>query len=294
LAKVARTSLDKGEELDALAKFSPDRRDALIARAASGEKVTAKAEVKKENRAERECDLGAKQRALPDKKYGVIASDPEWHDEVWSEETGMDRHAANHYPTSANDVIASRPVATIAAKDCVLFLWTTNQHLRSAMEVMEAWGFEYKSNYCWGKDRISLGRWQRGKHELLLIGTRGSPPCPAPGMQWESLIMAPKSSHSAKPECFLEMIEQYFPHLPKIELNRRGSARPGWAAWGNEAELNETATECVVAVDEPAPAPPPSDAPVAASSRTPNDDGLELPNFMRHGHPDCPWGGPRA
>jgi N6-adenosine-specific RNA methylase IME4 len=192
---------------------------------------------KKRKRAEKEAKLGARMRALPDAKFGVIVADPEWHDEVWSDETGMDRHAANHYPTSTEEVIASRNVSSIAADDCVLWLWVTNQHLAIGLEVMKAWGFAYKSNYCWGKDHISLGRWQRGKHELLLIGTRGVPPCPAPGTQWESLILAPKSEHSAKPECFLEMIEEYFPTLPKIELNRRGPARAGWEAWGAEADV---------------------------------------------------------
>jgi N6-adenosine-specific RNA methylase IME4 len=194
---------------------------------------------KKQARAAREQRLGAKQRALPDKKYGVIVADPEWDDEVWGEETGMDRHAGNHYPTSDAAAIAARPVASIAAKDAVLWLWTTNQHLRIALGVMEAWGFAYKSNYVWGKDHIGTGRWNRSKHETLLIGTRGDPPCPAPGTQRESLIMAPKGEHSAKPECFLEMIEQYYPTMPKIELNRRGPARPGWDAWGNEAEAAE-------------------------------------------------------
>jgi N6-adenosine-specific RNA methylase IME4 len=68
----------------------------------------------------------------------------------------------------------------------------------------------------------------------LLIGIRGKPPCPAPGEQWESIVTECKSAHSAKPECFLEMIEQYFPNLPKIELNAR-RCRPGWDAWGLEA-----------------------------------------------------------
>jgi N6-adenosine-specific RNA methylase IME4 len=154
----------------------------------------------------------------------------------------MDRHASNHYPTSDAALIAARDVPSISGKDCVLFLWTTNQHLRIAIGVLEAWGFKYKSNYCWGKDRISTGRWNRSKHELLLIGTRGNPPCPAPGTQWESLIIAPKTEHSAKPECFLEMIEGYYPTMPKIELNRRGPPRPGWDAWGNEtAETMEAA-----------------------------------------------------
>ena len=54
-------------------------------------------------------------------------------------------------------IIAARDVGSIAAKDCVLFLWTTNEHLRIAIGVMEAWSFEYKSNYCWGKNKISTG-----------------------------------------------------------------------------------------------------------------------------------------
>jgi N6-adenosine-specific RNA methylase IME4 len=236
LKDVAGTSLDKGDEIDALINLPSDQRDAVIARAKDGEKVSAKTEGKKASRAKRESELADKITALPNRLYGVIVADPEWKDDVWSEETGMNRHPSNHYPTSDAAVIAARDVPSISAKDCVLFLWTPNQHLRTAIGVMEAWGFTYKSNYCWGKDRVSTGFWNRSKHELLLIGTRGHVPCPAPGTQWESLIMAPKGAHSAKPECFLEMIEQYFPNIPKIELNRRGPARPGWDAWGNELE----------------------------------------------------------
>jgi N6-adenosine-specific RNA methylase IME4/ParB-like chromosome segregation protein Spo0J len=188
---------------------------------------------KRERRDEREAKLAAKQHALPEKRYGVILADPEWHDEVWGDETGMDRHAANHYPTSDADAIAARLVARIAAPDAVLFLWTTNQHLRIAIAVMEAWGFAYKSNYAWGKDKIGLGRWNRSKHELLLIGTIGSPPCPAPGSQWESLQFGPRGKHSEKPGWQYELIESYFPHLLKIELNAR-QRRPGWDAWGHE------------------------------------------------------------
>jgi N6-adenosine-specific RNA methylase IME4 len=199
-------------------------------------RAKAAANPKAERRADRERQLASRILAFPDRRYGVIVSDPEWHDSVWGEDTGMDRHAANHYPTSSIEVIKARDVPSIAAQDCALWLWTTNQHLRIALDVMDAWGFEYKSNYCWGKDRIGLGRWNRSRHELLLIGTRGKIPCPAPGTQWPSLIEAARGSHSAKPECFLEMIEQYYPTIPKIELNRRGPPRPGWDAWGNEVD----------------------------------------------------------
>jgi N6-adenosine-specific RNA methylase IME4 len=190
---------------------------------------------KKEKRAEREQVLAEKIKALPDTKAGVIVADPEWRWEPWSRETGMDRAADNHYPTSVLDVIKSRNVAAIAAKDCILFLWATAPMLPHALVVMEAWGFDYKSHYVWAKDKIGTGYWNRNKHELLLIGTRGNVPAPAPGSQWDSLIEAPVGKHSEKPEIFLGMIEQYFPNLPKIELNRRGEPRSGWDAWGNEA-----------------------------------------------------------
>lgn len=198
---------------------------------------------KKEKRAERERELGANQAALPDKKYGVIYADPEWRFEPWSRESGMDRAADNHYPTSVTEVIAARSVETLAASDCVLFLWATAPMMPQAVLVMSAWGFDYKSQVMWRKIRSGAGRgtgyWFINEHELLLVGTRGSVPAPAPGTQWSSVIDAPVGEHSEKPGIFARMIEEYFPTLPKIELNRRGRPRRGWDAWGNEAEPAE-------------------------------------------------------
>jgi hypothetical protein len=59
---------------------------------------------------------------LPDAKYGVIVADPEWHDEVYSEKTGICKHPSLHYPTSDVETIKARQVASIAADDCVLLL----------------------------------------------------------------------------------------------------------------------------------------------------------------------------
>lgn len=189
---------------------------------------------KKEQRAKREATLAAKIAALPDKKYGVIYADPEWQFEPYSRDTGMDRAADNHYPTSPVDAICARPVESIAADDCVLFLWATAPMMPQALDVMRAWGFEYKSQVIWRKDRIGTGYWFRNVHELLLVGTRGNVPAPAMGTQFESVIDAPVGAHSQKPDKFYELIESYFPNLPKIELNAR-RARPGWDAWGYEA-----------------------------------------------------------
>lgn len=198
--------------------------------------------VKQVARNTREVTLGLSQRELPDVKAGLILEDYEWDDEVWSRETGMDRHASNHYPTSsdahtAEEIHRRRPIESIIDKrGCVHAMWTTNQHLWIAMHLMALRGFAYKSNYVWGKDKISTGRWNRSKHEILLLGTIGNPPCPAPGTQWDSLQCAPKGEHSAKPDCFYEMLEAYFPTLVKVELNAR-RPRPGWAQWGNEAPV---------------------------------------------------------
>lgn len=241
LAKVARTSLDQGAELDALAKLSPEKRDVLIERAVAGEKVSAKTEAKKNAREGREIALAERQAALPDKRFGVILADPEWQFEPWSRKTGLDRAADNHYPTSATEVIASRPVGTIAANDCVLFLWATAPMLPQALLVMGAWGFDYKTHIIWRKAErcdakpvLGTGYWFRNGHELLLVGSRGSVPAPAPGTQWPSLFDSRPRKHSEKPDEVYDLIEAYFPNLPKIELNAR-QARAGWDSWGNEA-----------------------------------------------------------
>lgn len=205
-----------------------------------------RAAVKKRQRAAREKELGRAQAAgnlaLPTKRYGVILADPEWRFEPYSRETGMDRAADNHYPTSPTEVIAFRPVSLIAAKDCVLFLWATAPMLPHALVVMAAWGFKYKSHVIWDKMREGPGYWFRGMHELLLVGTRGKVPAPAPGTQWGSVIQSPRGDHSVKPDWQYEMIEGLFPTLPKIELGAR-RPRDGWDAWGLDAMWSLPQTE---------------------------------------------------
>jgi N6-adenosine-specific RNA methylase IME4 len=197
---------------------------------------------KRARRQKREADLGAKQLALPTKKYGVVLIDDGWRDEVWSEATGIDRNP-NYTVHDSNDaqqiVTATADLFNaVCADDCVLFMYSTIQHLAIAIDVLRLRRFEYKSHHIWHKPHPTLGRWVRAQHEVLLIGARGKVVCPAPGEQWLSVISAEaavKGLHSSKPKCFLEMIETYYPTIPKIEINRRGPARPGWGAYGNEA-----------------------------------------------------------
>ena len=170
--------------------------------------------------------------------FPVLLADPEWRYEPWSRDTGMDRAADNHYPTTPTAEIRQRPVGAIAADDAVLFLWATVPMLPDAFAVIADWGFTYKSHFIWVKRRSGEARgpgyWNTNEHELLLVATRGNPPAPAPGTQWPSVIIAPVGRHSAKPDRVYELIESYFPTLPKIELNAR-VRRPGWEVWGAEA-----------------------------------------------------------
>lgn len=212
-----------------------DDQHAVVEKARAGQVNAARTVVKQKARDDKEKRLSDKQKALPNRRYGVIVADPEWKFETWSE-NGLDRSADNHYPTSELSAIAARGVADIAAADCVVFLWATVPMLPQALHVMQAWGFAYKSHFIWAKDRSGTGYWNRNRHELLLVGTRGDIPAPAMGTQWDSLIECPLGRHSEKPEKFLELVEHYFPTLPKIELNRRGPARAGWDAWGNESQ----------------------------------------------------------
>ncbi len=190
----------------------------------------------REQRIKRRNDIekhtAAKIRALPKKKYGIIYADPEWKFQTWD---GLST-GAEHYAVSELETIKQRDVASISADDCVLFVWATVPMLPHALEVMAAWGFKYVSNVAWVKNRGGTGYWFINKHELLLVGTKGNIPAPSPGTQYLSVIEADRGRHSEKPEAFAEMIEKYFPALPKIELNRRGPARDGWDAWGAEAE----------------------------------------------------------
>jgi N6-adenosine-specific RNA methylase IME4 len=212
--------------------------DTEIIKAARARKLAEK----REKRSKREAELGAKIVALPTKKYDLIYADPPWTFATHSDK-GLDRSAENHYAVMTDDEI--KALALPAADDCVLFLWVTVPKLDAGIDVLRAWGFTYKSNFIWAKDKAAHGYWNSNKHEILLVGVKGdNVPCPAPGQQWVSFQPAPVGAHSAKPEVFAQMLEQYFPTLPKLEMFRRGKARKGWSAWGNEVEPEAPAERC--------------------------------------------------
>ncbi len=164
-------------------------------------------------------------------KYPIVYADPPWRYEHVETES---RAIENQYPTMALDEIRALPVSDATTPDAVLFLWATSPKLAEAMSVIESWGFTYRTSMVWVKDRIGMGYYARQRHELLLIATKGSPPTPAPSDRPDSVVNAPQSKHSEKPDVFYGVIERMYGALPKLEMFSR-KAREGWGRWGNQA-----------------------------------------------------------
>ena len=167
---------------------------------------------------------------LPGVPFEVVLADPAWQ---LGSPDGQNA-PENHYKTMPLEEIKALPVP--AADDAVLFLWAVASKLPQALEVMRAWGFEYKTCLVWIKDWIGLGTWVRHRHELLLLGRRGGYPPPEPEDRPDSVIEAPRGAHSEKPTYAYELIERAYPRASKLELFARGVPRNGWTAWGNEVE----------------------------------------------------------
>ena len=166
-------------------------------------------------------------KPLPGGVFNVFYADPAWK----YDNSGFAMSANKHYEVMELEDIKALPISDHVAKDAVLFLWATNPMLRDALAVIEAWGFEYKTNMVWVKDKFTAGFYVRGKHELLLIATRGS--LLPSGNLPVSIINGKSKDHSRKPGETHEIIESMFPESTKCELFARNT-RPGWESWGNE------------------------------------------------------------
>jgi N6-adenosine-specific RNA methylase IME4 len=143
------------------------------------------------------------------RKYGVIYADPPWSFRNWSAK-GTGRNAVSHYDCLDFQSLASLPVAKLAADDCALFLWATDPLLPRAFELIERWGFEYKTvAFYWVKLNSAakhdadyftgLGYWTRANPEQCLLATRGKPPRLARNVK--RLIVEKRGEHSRKPDC---------------------------------------------------------------------------------------------
>jgi N6-adenosine-specific RNA methylase IME4 len=177
----------------------------------------------------RDAQLAAAPRPLPQGPFELIYADPPWR---LAGSPTSSRAVENHFPTMVLDEIKAMVIP--AASRAVLYLWAVNSLLPEALHVIDAWGFQYRTNYSWVKDRWGLGHWNRTQHELLLVATHGKVSPPAEDARASSVIHAARRRHSQKPDEVYELLERLHPHDARLELFARQS-RPGWSVWGNEA-----------------------------------------------------------
>lgn len=184
---------------------------------------------------------------LPRGHYGAILADPPWGFQTWSgpEKKVASRGTVAPYKTMEMDDIAALQVANLAAEDCALFLWVVWPTLPEAIELINKWGFKYKTcGFAWMKANpyklfaleedvyMGLGYWTRANSEVCLLATRGSPKRIDSTVRQG--IIEPRREHSRKPDCVHERIERLVAG-PYLELFAR-QRRPGWDCWGNETD----------------------------------------------------------
>ena len=173
-------------------------------------------------------------------RFPVIYLDPPWEFKVYSGK-GKQRSAERHYDTMSLEDIKRIPIPQLAEDNCALFMWAVWPELPGALEVIKAWGFDYKTAaFVWVKTVsedndatfTGMGYWTRANSEVCLLATRGSPQ--RDGKDVHQVITTPVMAHSVKPQEVRRRIERLVIG-PYLELFAREPAE-GWTVWGNEIE----------------------------------------------------------
>jgi N6-adenosine-specific RNA methylase IME4 len=178
-------------------------------------------------------------------RFSTVLADPPWQFMNRTGKVAPEHRRLSRYATLSLEAICALPVEKCVLEPAHLYLWVPNALLPDGLAVMRAWGFKYKSNIIWHKERKDKGSDGRGVGfyfrnvtEMLLFGVRGkNARTLQPGRRQVNYITSRKREHSRKPDEQYKIIEQCSPG-PYLELFARGS-RDRWASWGNQAGAYE-------------------------------------------------------
>jgi N6-adenosine-specific RNA methylase IME4 len=178
---------------------------------------------------------------LGGRRFATVLADPPWRFTNRTGKVAPEHHRLARYGTMTLEDICALPVADHLADTAHCYLWVPNALLPEGLQVLQAWGFEYKSNLVWhkvrkdgGSDGRGVGFYFRNVTELLLFGVRGRQARTlAPGRRQVNMIATRKREHSRKPDEQYEIIEACSPG-PHLEMFGRG-VRANWTVWGNQA-----------------------------------------------------------
>ena len=175
-------------------------------------------------------------------KFATVLADPPWQFQNRTGKMAPEHKRLSRYPTMSLREIKDLPVRAISEDTAHLYLWVPNALLAEGIQVLESWGFTYKTNLIWykvrkdgGPDRRGVGFYFRNVTEMILFGVRGkNSRTLQPGRSQENIIISQKREHSRKPDEQYKLIEECS-RGPRIELFARGP-RQGWFVWGNQSE----------------------------------------------------------
>jgi N6-adenosine-specific RNA methylase IME4 len=183
-------------------------------------------------------------KELRGKRFHTVLADPPWQFINRTGKVAPEHKRLSRYGTMPLADICALPVADVTIEPAHLYLWVPNALLPDGLQVMRAWGFEYKSNIVWqkirkdgGPDGRGVGFYFRNVTELLLFGVRGkNARTLAPGRRQVNFMASRKREHSRKPDEQYDLI-QSCSREPYLEMFARGD-RPGWTVWGNQASAD--------------------------------------------------------
>jgi N6-adenosine-specific RNA methylase IME4 len=190
------------------------------------------------------CQILEFQKALAGKRFGTVLADPPWRFINRTGKVAPEHRRLARYETMSVADICTLPVNDHLLATAHLYLWVPNALLPDGLEVMRAWGFQYKSNIIWhklrkdgGSDGRGVGFYFRNVTEILLFGVRGkNARTLPPGRSQVNYIGSRKREHSRKPDEQYPLIEGCSSG-PYLEMFSRG-VRDGWENWGNQADEN--------------------------------------------------------
>jgi len=179
------------------------------------------------------------------KKYNIIYADPPWDfggGGVYQDSNRPTRKTKDQYMLTKTIDLKKLLVSSITADDAILFMWTTDQHIPDALELMNCWGFRYCTvafywvkKYHTGSTCFNVGCWTMKSVEQVLLGLKGTPMKLKKTRNIKQLVEAERTIHSKKPDEVRNRIVQLCGDIPRIELFAREKI-DGWDAWGNEVE----------------------------------------------------------
>ena len=173
--------------------------------------------------------------------YNIIYADPPWHYKQGSMFMGTKEtsSAITHYPTMSKQQLEEMDVPSLAADDCLLFMWSSSPHIDEAIDLITAWGFHYKTvAVVWDKVKTNPGFYTMSQVELCLVGKKGKIPQPRGVRNAKQMLTETRTRHSAKPAEIRQRIELMFPTQPKLELFARQQTA-GWDVFGNDNAVIE-------------------------------------------------------